>query len=81
MPPLDTCLVRVITRAAQRPQSGLELPEHRLLPGAHPIREHAPRVRIKGRPEPPLGSFGPHQTPQFIPLSCAPWSDADGAGA
>ena len=81
MPLIDTRLVRVITGDAKGGEQGLEFQEHRILPGAHDIREHSPRVMIERMPQPPRGRFGPDETPHFIQLGCALWSDADGAGA
>ena len=81
MPSIDTRLVRVIVRDAQGGEQGLEFQEHRILPGTHDIREHSPCVMIKRMPEPSLGIFIADETPRFIQLGGALWSDADGAGA
>lgn len=81
MPLIDPCLVRVLGRDAQGGKHGLELQEHRILPGTHDIREHSPCVMIERMPEPPLGRFAPDETPPFIHFGGALWSEADGAGA
>ena len=69
---------RVVTGNTKRGEQGTEFQEHGILPGAHDVREHAPRAMIKRMPEPPRGRFGPDETPHFIEFGCAIWSDADG---
>ena len=81
MPLIDTGLVRVIVRDAQGGEQGLEFQEQRILPGAHHIGQYSPDVMIQRMPEPPLGRFGPDETPPFIHFGGAPWMDADGADA
>ena len=78
MPLIDTGLVRVIPGDAKRRQQGAEFEERRILPGAHDVREHAPRAMIKRMPEPPRGRFGSDETLHFIEFGFAIWSDADG---
>jgi len=81
MPPIDTCSVRVIPGDAQEGEQGLEFQGQRILPGAQDIGQYSPVVMMQRMPEPPLGRFGPDETPPFIHFGGAPWMDADGAGA
>ena len=77
MPPIDTCLVRVIMCDAKGGEQGLEFQEHGLLPGANDVRKHSPRVMINRMPQPPRPLFGPDETLHFIHFGGALWSDAD----
>ena len=76
MPLIDTRLVRVIPGDAKGGEQGVEFQEHRILPGAHDIGEHSPRVMIKRMPQPPRGRFGADETPHFIELGGASCRDA-----
>ena len=81
VPSVDTRLVRVIVRDAQGGEQGLEFQEHRILPGTHHIGQYSPRVMVNRMPEPPLGRFGPDETPHFIQLDGALWPDTAAADA
>jgi hypothetical protein len=76
MPLIDTRLVGVIPGDAKRRQQGAEFQKRRILPGADDIRQHSPRVMVNRMPEPPLGRFGPDETPHFIQLDGALWPAA-----
>ena len=78
-PPIDTRLVRVVTREAKGGQEGLEFQEHPILPGANDVGEHSSRVMINCMPQPPGPLFSPDETPHFIELGGASCWDADGA--
>ena len=76
MPLIDACLVGVVPGDAKGGEQGAEFQEHRILAGADDVREHSARVMIKCMPEPPLGRFGPNETPHFIQLNGARWPAA-----
>ena len=71
MPLIDPRLVRVIMLDTQGGEQSVEFQELRILPGAHHIGKHFPRVMIDRMPQPPLGLFGPDKTPHFIYLGRA----------
>src|SRR5262249_61665807 len=81
MPPIDTCLVRVITGDTKGGEQDTEYQEFRILPSAHHIGKYSPRVMIDRMPHPPLGRFGSDKAPHFIDFGCAAWREADGAGS
>ena len=81
MPPIDTRLVRVITREAKGGEQGVEFQKHRILPRAYYIGQYSPRVMINRMPQPPCLLFGADETSHFIQLSGARWLDAHGADA
>ena len=51
MPPVDTCLICVVTRDAKGGEHSAELQELRILPGAHHIGKHFARVRVERMPD------------------------------
>jgi hypothetical protein len=81
MPPIDTRLVRVVTRETKWRQQGAELQELRILPGTHDVGEHSARVMIKRMPEPPRVRFSVNKTPSLIQLGGAPRLGVGAAGA
>ena len=81
MPLIDTRFVCVIVRDAQGGEQGLEFQEHCILAGTHHKGQYSPGVMIDRMPQPPLGRFGPDETPHFIHFGGALWLGADGGGA
>src|SRR5262249_16198645 len=81
MPPIDTRLVRVVTREAQWRQQGAELQELPLLPCTHDVGEHSARVMIKRMPEPPRVLLSVNKTPHLLQLGGAPRLGVGAGGA
>ena len=76
MPSVDPRFVRVIPSDTKRLQQGAEFQEHRILPGTHHISQDSPCAMIDRMPQPPLGRFGPDETPPLIQLDGALWPAA-----
>ena len=76
VPSVDTRLVRVIVRDAHGGEQGLEFQERRILAGTHHISKDSPGAMIDRMPQPPLGRFGPDESPHFIELDGALWPAA-----
>jgi hypothetical protein len=68
MPLIDTRFVCVIVRDAQGGEQGLEFQEHCILAGIHHLGQYSPGVMIDRMPQPPLGRFGPDETPPGFTL-------------
>src|SRR5690349_20639431 len=79
MPSIDTRLVGVIPGDAKGGEQGLEFQEHRIFPGTHHIGQYSARVRIDRMPQPPCTSFGTDETPHFIELRGASYSNTKDA--